>query len=90
MSRPARRLNTPSPLDAIVLAHHQSMTAPQMSEKFGYHVSSFHDAAKRVGVKLIDSRGRNPEKAAQSSLTATEAVRLHHETMTVYEMMEKF
>lgn len=77
MSRPARRLNTASPLDTIVLANHQTMTAPQMSEKFGYHVSSFHKAARRVGVTIL-------------AMNATDVVKKYHAEMTVYEMMEKF
>lgn len=90
MSRPARRHNEPSPLDTIVLTHHQSMTAPQMSAKFGHHVSTYRDAAKRVGVKLKDSRGRKPARPVLVHLTATEAVQRYHETMTVYEMRDTY
>lgn len=78
MSRPARRHNSPNPLDTIVLNHHQTMTAPQMSAKFGHHPSSYHKAAKRVGVDIL------------VTMSATEVVKKYHEKMTVYEMMEKF
>lgn len=89
-TRPARRLNTPSPLDAIVLNHHKSMTAPQMSLKFGYHSSSLHKAAKRVGVELMIRRGRKSATTSAVQISAAEAIQKHHETMNVYEICEKF
>lgn len=90
MSRPARRHNEPSPVDTIVLTHHESMTAPQMSLKFGYHSSSLHKAAKRVGVELMVRRGRKSANTSAVDISAAEAIQEHHETMNVYEISDKF
>jgi hypothetical protein len=61
-----------------------------MSEKFGYHPSSFHKAAKRVGLTIVDNRGRNPEAPVKTKLSASQVLLKHHKTMTAHQIAEKF